>query len=645
MWFRALEEDDRFRDLLEHMGAIITEYDTDGRVVYVSSSVTGTLGYDPDELVGVLNRDLVHPADLEATRRLRAGASARPFRQTAAQRSRHKAGHWVWLETSATRAFTAPDGTTHGLAFSRDITALKQAEDELRESETRYRRVVEATDDVVVESNPAGDIVFHTPNLGATLGYTAEEMTSFDPRATIHPDDVRGTQQAFAEALATSRPSRLSYRALHRDGSCRWLVSTGVPYEHDSGEVRFLNITRDVTDRVEAARRRVEQEARSQQAQRLESLGVMAGGMAHDFNNLLTPILTDASLALGDLPPDSPLRARLERIQRTARRAAELTHHMLAYAGAERLDTRTVDLTQLVESSRELLEGVVVGPHTLRLELAEGPPDVLADPGQLERVLLNLVTNAVEALSDEGGVVVVRSGTVELDGSGAAPAVGDALEPGDHPFLEVEDDGAGMDADTQRRIFDPFFTTRFTGRGLGLASVSGILKAHHGAIEIESTPGMGTRMRVLLPRAPADRSDEVASDATTSRNAAPPPARVLVIDDDEGIRDVTTECLERAGFDVLSAPDGERGIERFRAHADAVSLVLLDRTMPGLSSDATRRALLAIRPDVRILLMSGYASEPASGTATEEAVVGFLGKPFLPEELIDRVRAALDAPA
>jgi len=230
------------------------------------------------------------------------------------------------METSTTSPFTAADGTTHGIAVSRDISELKRAADELRESEARYRLVVEAQDDMMTESDPSGQIVFTTRNLGTNLGFTPEEMVALLPYARVNEDDVEQLGKEYHDALTTNTPVRLEpYRALTRNGDWRWFRSVGIAYQHASGERRFLNVTRDVTERVEAARRRSEQEARSHQAKRLESLGMMAGGMAHDFNNFLTPIMADTSLTLADLPEDSPHRHRLERIQRTARRAAELT--------------------------------------------------------------------------------------------------------------------------------------------------------------------------------------------------------------------------------------------------------------------------------------------------------------------------------
>jgi PAS domain S-box-containing protein len=643
-WFRALEEDDRFQDLLEHMGAIITEYDEEGRLVHVSSSVRAVLGFAPEDLVGAANNEFVHPDDFDAAARLleNDGGTGPPVRRTARHRSRHRSGHWIWLETSATRAFTAPDGTKHGVAFSQDVSGLKQAEDELRESEARYRLVVEASDDVVVESSPDGAVVFTTPNLGRTLGYTAEEMVALEPYATIHPDDLPELRAEFARALASEGATRLSYRARHRDGHWRHMQSTGVGYQHESGEARYLNVTRDVTDRVEAEQERIDKAARSHRAKRLESLGLMAGGIAHDFNNFLTPIMADASLTLADLPEDSPLRYRLERVRRTAQRAAELTGHMLAYAGAEEIDPSSLDLSEFVEETSKLLETALAGRAQLRLGLARGLPRVEGDSSQLTRVLMNLLTNAAEAMEEDGSEIVVRTGVIALDDATARRREDGVIDPGEYVYLEVEDNGCGMSADTQAHIFDPFFTTKFTGRGLGLASVIGILRAHGGAVDIDSRPGEGTRIRVLLP-ASETTEDAVNAGAPVAAPIAVEPM-VLVIDDDEGTREVTRDCLVRAGLRVLCAADGTSGIETFEQHAGSIELVLLDRTMPGLSGEATFDRIRQIRNDAKIVLMSGYAGKQAAESFAGRALSGFIGKPFLPEALIEQVRKALAEP-
>jgi CheY-like chemotaxis protein len=260
---------------------------------------------------------------------------------------------------------------------------------------------------------------------------------------------------------------------------------------------------------------------------------------------------------------------------------------------------------------------------------------VVGDPGQLTQVTLNLLTNAVEALEPSGGTVTIRTDVTEVTDRTETRVPVD-LEPGRYVFLEVEDDGCGMDGPTQRRIFDPFFTTKFTGRGLGLASVLGILRAHGGAAEIDSVLGRGTRFRVLLPLA----DPSIAPSSPPTPDVESPSllrSTVLVIDDDEGTLEVTRDCLERAGLSVLLASDGLAGVRRFEKHAHEIGVVILDRTMPGVSGEETLDRIRAIRPEVQILLMSGYAEKRSAEAFAGKQLSGFIGKPFLPEDLIAAV--------
>lgn len=632
-WFRTIGDNPGSLRLLEQMSAVIIELDDVGRIVYATPNIESISGYTAEELTGSSGERLVHEDDRELFEELRGtpDSERRPFRY----RTRHQAGHWRWIETSGSTSFIAQDGTRHTVSFSRDITQLKEAEDAARASEERYRVIVESSEDVVFESDPNGDVVFVTPNIQDVLGYSVEEIHAHEAFQPIHPDDVERLKAEFNIAIMGPEPVRMVYRAMHKDGSVRFLQSTGVAYVHQDGENHFLNFTRDLTPVIEGLRKQKELESRLQHAQRLESLGVMAGGVAHDFNNLLTPVLADASLVLADLPADSPIRFRLERIQRTAQRAAELTRLMLAYAGADEIEVEPLDLSKLIEETSQLLKVGIDEGTALTYMLAPDLPLVGGDPGQLTQVVMNLLTNAVEAMGTDGGTVAIRTGTGEQAG-GRVSQFPSSLGPGPYVFLEIEDDGCGMDTETLRRIFDPFFTTKFTGRGLGLASVLGILRAHGGAIEIDSRPGRGTKFRVMLPVA---EQGSAGRREATRQSAVPVPPRsmVLVIDDDEGTREITRDCLERAGLRVVLASDGDTGVKRFGQHADEIAVVILDRTMPGVSGEETFDRIRAIHPNVRILLMSGYAEQRAAEAFADRQLSGFIGKPFLPDDLLAAV--------
>ena len=336
-------------------------------------------------------------------------------------------------------------------------------------------------------------------------------------------------EKQLREAFASGETVELRpFRMRRRDGHWIWYECTGLTYQRADGERRFICVARDFSERRREEEERRALEVRMLQVQRLESLGVLAGGIAHDFNNLLTPILGEARLALGDLPAGSPLRERLERILRAAQRAADLTRKMLANTGADTLRTDRVDLSQLVDELAHLVGDGAPDTVKIRYELRKGLPSVEGDATQIGQVITNLVTNALEALGPGGAVVAIRTGELELAQvlPSHVPGLGE-LRPGHYVFLEVEDSGCGMTPETLARIFDPFFTTKFTGRGLGLAAVLGIVRGHEGGIEIDSRAGEGTRFRVLFPAPSAGEPalGQRAEAAEPERAAEPAAAR------------------------------------------------------------------------------------------------------------------------
>jgi signal transduction histidine kinase len=399
-------------------------------------------------------------------------------------------------------------------------------------------------------------------------------------------------------------------------------------------------------DRLRSERRRRAAEAAARDmeaqvayAQKLESLGVLAGGIAHDFNNLLVGVLGNAGLVLADLEPDSPLRPPVEQIETAAVRAAELTDQMLAYSGRGPFTTAAVDMTGLVREMGRLLEAVLSKKARVRYDCDPDLPAVDGDAAQLRQVVMNLLTNASEALGDGDGEIQVTVSRREVspEALAACQVRGDAL-PGPAIAIVVADTGCGMDEETSRRIFDPFFTTKFTGRGLGLAAVAGIVRGHRGAIRISSAPGRGTTFTVLLPAAAAPASAVgAATHAPSSRGAG----TVLVVDDEPPVRQVSRQALERAGFTVVEAEDGEAALELFARDPDAVALVLLDLTMPRMDGGETLRRLRETRPGVRVVLTSGFKQGEATDRAAGDSSLPFIQKPYQVSALVEKVHEVL----
>ena len=396
---------------------------------------------------------------------------------------------------------------------------------------------------------------------------------------------------------------------------------------------------RDITDlrRAEAERRALE--VKMWQAQKLESLGVMAGGIAHDFNNLLMAILGHASLAQEKGATPAQTGESLREIECAARRAAELCRQMLAYAGRGQFVEEPVQLSALVAESVRLLRVSIAKNAILHCELAEDLPCIVADPGQLRQVVMNLVINASEALGAGEGSIRVATGTMQCDrdylsgGIASEPAT-----PGPYVFLEVADSGCGMDAATLGRIFEPFFSTKFTGRGLGLASVLGIVRQHRGVMKVTSAPAQGTVFRVLFPLGLA-----VAGGASPAPEGSPwrGSGSVLLVDDEEAVRKTGDRMLASWGFRVIQAEDGLQAIDRFRDHADTLRCVLLDLTMPRLGGEATFHELRRLRPDAKVIVMSGYSDAEIVQRLRQSGVAGFLAKPFSAPELNALLKSVL----
>ena len=371
-------------------------------------------------------------------------------------------------------------------------------------------------------------------------------------------------------------------------------------------------------------------EAQMQHTQKLESLGVLAGGIAHDFNNLLTAILGNLDLAMADLSPVAPGRPYLLEVEKAARRAADLCRQMLAYAGKGQFIVQRIDLSHLVQEMVYMLEVSASKKAALRYDLAPDLTLVEADAAQMRQVIMNLVVNASEAIGDRPGVVAIATGVMHADRDWLADCLlGEGCAPGLYVFLEVSDTGCGMDAATRRRVFEPFFTTKFSGRGLGLAAVLGIVRSHHGAIRVASESGRGTSFRVLLPGVAGTHLTAGVDDddAPVWRGSG----TVLVVDDEEPVRSLARHMLDRMGFRVLLANDGREGLQVFRdveAAGERIACVLLDLTMPRMDGEEAYRALREVRADVKVVLVSGYAEEELAERFAGRGLAGIMQKPY-----------------
>jgi signal transduction histidine kinase len=511
----------------------------------------------------------------------------------------------------------------------RDVTNEVGRELERREAHARLEALVNAMPFAVWGRSGSGLPVTHQ-NAESVAAWGDIRGTRLDDA----PLEVRAIWQAQLADVMTGQVVRAKQEQV-RQGERHILQEIIAPVVVEDEVTGAVGVAIDVTDEERAR-------IRLQEAHKLESLGVLAGGIAHDFNNLLTAILGNASLLRVEHGQSMLVSTQLDHIEAAARRAAELCRQMLTYAGRGRFALRPVNLNDIIASIQALMAVTLPQQAALDFALAPELPRVLADDTQIRELLMNLVMNASEALRNRPGTITISTSSGhrrarELAHTVFSPQLGD----GEYVSLRVRDTGEGMTDDTITRIFDPFFSTRFAGRGLGLASAMGIVRAHNGALAVDSQPGSGSTFELLLPvhlghgvLAP----EGVSQDAASKRPSARVGGTVLVIDDEFGVRTLARSVLERSGMAVLLAEDGARGVEIFRTRADEVRVVMVDLTMPGLDGRETLEQLRLIRPDVPAILMSGYTPADLDECPTHQ----FLQKPFSPATLRTIVRRVLE---
>ena len=411
------------------------------------------------------------------------------------------------------------------------------------------------------------------------------------------------------------------------DGSETWVSTAKMPLRNARGQmVGTFGISRDITARKRDEKERRKIEEKMQHTQKLESLGVLSGGIAHDFNNLLMGILGNTGLALMDLPPESRVHGIVQQIETAALRAAELTNQMLAYSGKSKFVIKPLNLTTLVREMAHLLEVSISKKIGIEYDFEEQVPLIDADATQLRQVVMNLITNASDAIGKGDGSITVRTGVVECDSGYLATCyVSEDLVPGKYVFTEVADTGCGMMSETLEKIFDPFFTTKVKGRGLGLAAVLGIVRGHKGALRVYSEVGKGTTFKVLFPCSKAKVDAVEPEEEAVELHGS---GIVLVVDDEPIVRTVTSGMLERFGYSVETAGDGKIALKKFKKIAKETSAVLLDVTMPEMSTDAILAGLRKIRKDIPVILISGYSEESALVDLRPRDYSGFLQKPY-----------------
>ncbi|MFZ2957044.1 MAG: PAS domain S-box protein [Candidatus Ozemobacteraceae bacterium] len=504
----------------------------------------------------------------------------------------------------------------------------------LRQSEEHYRRIVDTANEGIWIVDENFETTFVNPHLTKMFDYQPEEMFGKKANFFMFESDLSDHKNQVIERQA-GKKSRYERRFRRKDGSELWTIVSATPImdSQTSLFVGSLGMLVDISERKQAEIERQKLEQEFQQTQKLESLGVLAGGIAHDFNNILMVILGNAELAMEFISPTSPTYENIVQISTAANRATELCRQMMTYSGKAPFVLERVSLRELLKEIIHLLKASISKKAVLNLHIENDLPSIQGDPSQIRQIAMNLIINASDAIGNQNGVITFSTGVMICDEEYLhRTELHENLPSGSYVYFEVADTGCGMDSETRKRIFEPFFSTKFTGRGLGLAAVLGIVRAHKGAISISTQPGKGTTFRVLFPARemrPTEKSAVKSQPSSNLRGLG----TILLVDDEETLRDLGKLILEKMGLKVLTAGNGREAVDLYLKWNKEINLVVLDLTMPHMDGVETFHELTRLNPNIRIIIASGYRGEDVASRFAGNPPSGFLQKPFSADNL------------
>jgi PAS domain S-box-containing protein len=615
--------------------------DHEGRVIDFNPAAEHAFGYASEDVVGEKMADLIVPLGARPhhergfARYLETGNSSILGKRLEVTAMRAN-GSEIPIELTITAIGELPQPTF--TAFIRDLTERKRAEQELRESEERYRDLVENAHDLIYEHDLQGNYTSANKAAERITGYSHEESLALNLKDTVTPEYLKKAVEMLSRKLAGEKVTAYELEILAKDGhhvtvevDTRLVLKDGVP-------VGVQGIARDITERKRLETALHESEEQLRQSQKLEAIGQLAGGVAHDFNNLLTAINGYSALALRRLGDDHPVSSYLDEIKKAGDRAANLTRQLLAFGRKQLLQPLAINLNDIVGDMIKLLKRLIGEDIQLITRPSANLKQIKADPGQLEQVLVNLVVNARDAMP-RGGAVTIETANTTLDGSYANRHLG--VTTGEYVMLAISDTGVGMDHDTQSRIFEPFFTTKEVGKGtgLGLSTVYGIIKQSGGNVWVYSEPGKGTTFKVYLPQV----EDEVTALESKAQVILKRGSEtVLLVEDEEMVRKLASELLEDSGYVVLSAGGGEEALKLATSHKARIDLLITDVVMPKISGKEVAEQLTRIHPETKVLSMSGYTDEAIVHHGIVDSNIAFIQKPFSERALAQKIREVLD---
>jgi PAS domain S-box-containing protein len=532
-----------------------------------------------------------------------------------------------------------------GLVFLFDLYTIYQQLEihrirrQLSEQEEMFQLISENAEDLITVVDGEGNRLYSSPGYQKVFGYSSEELLGKPAVDQVHPDDQEAVLAARDDIFQKGASPRLEYRFRSKSGQWRTLESNGSPVRNHRGEIeKIVVVSRDITDRKRAEELLRQREEQLRQAQKMEAVGRLSGGIAHDFNNLLGVIIGYGEEMEHHLSPDDPLQKNAAEIRKAGERAARLTQQLLAFSRKQVLQPRVLDLNAVVTDIGKMLRRLIGVDIELTTKLDSQLGRVKADQSQIEQVIVNLVVNARDAMPD-GGKLLIETSNLDISESLARSLP--FLHPGPHVLLTVADTGIGMDAETQQHIFEPFFTTKAPGRGtgLGLATVYGVVKQSGGVVGIESSPGNGAAFKIFLPQA-MEASFASTPDSEMMRSTGS--GTIMLVEDEEALLNLTADILADCGYRVLTAVDGAQALEMARSLDEPIHLLLTDVKMPKLSGPALARNISSLRPETRVLFMTGHAERSLGSQGTLPPGAESIQKPFSRDVLVRQVQQILE---
>lgn len=643
---RETDGDARSRKLARRNEAILRSsmdgffvVDADCRFLEVNEAFCGMVGYTADELLRM------RITDLEVDAHENGGVPSHT--QTGLHHfptaHRHHDGHLVYLEISVN--VHHDENAKILVGFARDVTERKRAEEALAQLSREQKLILESAADGIAGLDRHGRFTFLNGAATTILGAAAGALIGRPAHEVLFGNtpcstDARDCKCALCATLKEKQISAQRQGEFCRADGRLIPVEYCVSLMHDESTAVGAVLTfKDLTEQRRVEQERRDLETQMQQAQKLESLGLLAGGVAHDLNNTLVGVQGNACLALEQTAENSELHRRLQRIIGACQRASKVIQQMLAYAGHVTCETAPLDMNHLLEEMMEFMRAVVPKAIVLETRLESDLPNTEADSGQLQQVITNLLINAIEAIGDKPGRIDMVTDFIQLhDDDIRTLFQGQDLSPGRYISLQVSDNGCGMTPDTLQRIFEPFYSQKGAGRGLGLAAIRGIIRAHRGGITVESTMGEGTRFTILLPALQRPALEPLPAKPQTRLRSG---TTVLVIDDETEVREVVRDMLSARGMEVLTAKDGFEALALYKKQSAVIDVILLDMAMPGMNGDEVLRHILEIQPDARVIVSSGFIEENIAAQFGNSKPAGFLYKPFTPDSLMERIGGVL----